>query len=163
MSLLLSLLIACAPKESAPAPLDARLGAGEWEWEGLEDGDEIPVIQGPQGGFHILGSVRVSGVEPGDPDDLGESDNPTTTFFVWVNGENLAPVARYVQGLDPVIDTSVTDFSHEMIGRFAILDIDADDELDGVELTFEVVVEDVHGDLVSDSLSLVAYPHPYNL
>ena len=24
-------------------------------------GDEIPVIQGPQGGFHLLGSVRVSG------------------------------------------------------------------------------------------------------
>ena len=105
----------------------------------------------------------MSGIEPGDPDDLGEVDNPTTTFFAWVNGENLAPVARYVQGLDPVSDTSVTDFSHEMIGRFAILDIEADDELDGVELTFEVVVEDVNGGLVSDSLSLVAYPHPYNL
>ena len=62
MPLLLSLLLACTSEVSEPAPLDARLGAGEWEWEALEDGGDIAVIQGPQGGFHILGSVRVSGV-----------------------------------------------------------------------------------------------------
>ncbi len=164
MPLLLSLLLACTAEDDEPiAPLRARLGAGEWEWETLESGDEVAVIQGPQGGFHLLGSVQVSGIEAGDPDNLAEPDNPTTTFFVWVDGQNIAPVSRYVQGLDPVSDADADDHSHEMIGRFAILDITSDDELDGVELIFEVVVEDVNGALVSDSLSLVAYPHPYNL
>ena len=50
-----------------------------------------------------------------------------------------------------------------MLGRFAILVIESDDELDGIELLFEVVVEDVNGTVVGDYLNLVAYPHPYNL
>ena len=164
MPLLLSLLLACSPEgeEISVSPV-ALLGSGEWEWEDLTEGDEVPVIQGPQGGFHILGSVRVAGIKSGDPDNLGEPDNPTTTFYVWVEDQNLAPVSRYVQGLDPVSGEDVGDYSHEMVGRFAILDITDDDELDGIELTFEVVVEDVDGTLISDSLSLVAYPHPYNL
>ena len=47
--------------------------------------------------------------------------------------ENLTPGAVYVQGLDPVGDPE-TGFQHEMVGRFAILGIADDDELDGVEL-----------------------------
>lgn len=160
MPLLLTLWLACSP-EPDPAPLEGILGAGEWEWEELEDGGEIAVILGPQGGYHLLGSVRVSGIEAGDADDLSNPNNPTTSFYVWVDGENRTPGARYVQGLDPIADPDDV-FSHEMVGRFAILDIDSDAELDGVELTFEVVVEDVEGQMVSDALTLWAYPHPYN-
>ena len=112
-------------------------------------------------GYHLLGSVRVSGIEAGDADDLSNPNNPTTSFYVWVDGENRTPGARYVQGLDPIAEPDDV-FSHEMVGRFAILDIDSDAELDGVELTFEVVVEDVEGQLVGDALTLWAYPHPYN-
>jgi hypothetical protein len=161
--LLLSLLLlACSPEADPDVPLEGLLGTGDWEWEALESGDEIPVIQGPQGGFHLLGSVRVSGMEAGDADNISSPDNPTTSFYVWVDGVNLTPGARYIQGLDTVVE-EVDPYTHEMVGRFAILDIDADDELDGVELLFEVVVEDVDGNLVSDALELVAYPHPYNL
>ena len=161
MSLLLILIMACE-EAASPIPIDAQIGTGEWEWSELEEGGDIPVIQGPQGGFHLLGSVRVSGIETGDADTLSATNNPTTSFFVWVDGTNLTPGASYTQGLDSSsnLDDSYT---HEMLGRFAILDIESDDELDGIELLFEVVVEDVNGTVVGDYLNLVAYPHPYNL
>ncbi len=161
MPLLLSLILACGNEDGSSTPLVAQLGTGEWEWEALENGDDVPVILGPQGGHHLLGSVRVSGLEAGDSDNISDEKNPTTSFYVWVNDVNLTPGARYTQGLDPVAET-IDPYTHEMVGRFAILDIEDDDELDGVELTFEVVVEDVEGNLVSDLLELIAYPHPYN-
>jgi len=163
MSLLLTLLLGCGLSEDtgeAVAP-QAELGTGEWEWADLLDGDEIPVIQGPQGGFHLLGSVRVRGLEPGNPDSLGDADNPTTTFEVWVGGEQVAPTAVYVQGLEPVLDTGSA-WSHEMVGRFAILDIESDDALDGVDVEFEVQVVDVQGVEVRDVRRLVGVPHPLN-
>ena len=133
MSLLLTLL-ACLgtspdPGEDSastePSAPQALLGTGEWEWEALSDGDEIYVIQGPQGGWHLLGSVRTVGLVPGDPTSLGDPENPTTTFQVWVDGAPLVPNAMYVQGLDSILG-GVPPYTHEMIGRFAILDITGD-------------------------------------
>lgn len=138
-----------------------EIGTGEWEWATLEEGSEIPVIMGPQGGYHLLGSVRVAGLVAGDPDDLSEPDNPTTTFSVFHGEENLTPGAVYVQGLDP-IGNPETGFQHEMVGRFAILGIGDDDELDGVALRFQVRVEDVSGAVLEDERTLWAYPHPNN-
>jgi hypothetical protein len=169
MSLLLTAWLGCAagdpstePTGEGLGPLMVELGSGEWEWESLDDGGEIPVIQGPQGGFHLLGSVRVSGIEAGSADDLGDPLNPTTTFSVWVDGENIAPSSQFIQGLD---QSSANDrpFRHEMIGRFVIMNITGGDELDGVELELSVAVKDVHGTETATSLLLTAYPHPLNL
>ena len=163
MSLLL-ILLGCAASsgdtaiEWEPA---AEIGTGEWEWAELEEGADISVIMGPQGGYHLLGSVRVAGLVAGDPDNLGDPDNPTTTFSVFHGEENLTPGAVYVQGLDPVGDPE-TGFQHEMVGRFAILGIADDDELDGVELRFHVRVEDVMGAAVEDERTLIAFSHPNN-
>ena len=161
---LLLILAACAsaPSDSGDTwPLQVEIGSGEWEWTALAEGDDIAVIMGPQGGFHVLGSVRVSGLEPGDPDVLGEPTNPTTTFSVWVEGENLTPGSVYVQGLDPVTE-SETGYAHEMIGRFAILGIEDDDVLEGASLRFHVRVEDVSGVWAEDERTLWAYSHPNN-
>ncbi|MEC7241888.1 MAG: hypothetical protein VXW32_11715 [Myxococcota bacterium] len=163
MSLLLTLL-GCAS-----GPVDAgvewaqaiEIGTGEWEWSTLEDGADIPVIMGPQGGYHLLGSVRVAGILAGDPDDLGHPDNPTTSFSVFHEERNLTPGAVYVQGLDPV-ENPETGFQHEMVGRFAILGIEDDDELEGAALRFHVRVEDVEGNVLEDERTLWAYPHPNN-
>ena len=166
MPLLLTLLacLGTAPDSGGdtgpPAP-QAKLGTGEWEWEEVSDGEDIYVIQGPQGGWHLLGSVRTVGVVPGDSTSLGHPANPTTTFQVWVNGAPLVPNATYVQGLDPVLGDAAP-YTHEMIGRFAILDITGDDVLDGVEVEFEVTVVDVEGVAVKDRLTLTAVPHPLN-
>jgi hypothetical protein len=160
--LLVFFLVGCAVTEDAaevePAVL---LGTGEWFWEPLGAGDPIAVIQGPQGGHHLLGSVRLVGLEAGDPENLGAPNNPTTTFSVLLDGVNLTPNATYLQGIDPVTETS-SGWDHEMIGRFAILDIADDSELDGLTLRFEVEVEDINGRSASDGLEIVAYPDPRN-
>ena len=160
--------LACSsPTDSKPveaeddAPLLIELGTGEWEWEPISDGGELPVIQGPQGGFHFLASVRVSGIVAGSADDLSDPRNPTTTFWVLSDDENLAPSSRFIQGLDEAPE-SAQPFRHEMVGRFVIMDIASDDELDGVEVELGVQVEDVEGEVLSESMMLTAYPHPFN-
>ena len=160
MLLTLAALLGCTDPVEELTP-QAIIGTGEWAWEDLEDGASMPVIQGPQGGYHLLGSVRIVGLEAGDPDDLRDPDNPTTTFEVLLNDQNLTPTSSYVQGLDPVLDEE-TPWSHEMIGRFAILDITDDDELDGLSLTLGVRVVDVTGKEARDNLTIIAYPDPRN-
>ncbi len=83
VSLLLAVvLLGCTDPEEPKA----ILGTGSWMWEDLPKDNAIPVIQGPQGGFHLLGSVRTKGVEAGDHSNLDEPKNPTTTFEVIVDG-----------------------------------------------------------------------------
>ena len=149
--------IACGDTDSGP-PI-ATLGTGDTAFEPLSDGDTIFVIQGPQGGFHVLGSVRVSGIDPGDPDDLQDPSNPTTTFRVFMGADRVdLDASSYTQGLDPVADSS----QHEMIGRLVILDIQSDDELDGASLRVQVEVTPAAGLGAIDERMLIAAPHPAN-
>jgi hypothetical protein len=158
--LLLALfLFGCQPE--APVNPAAVLGTGEWDWEALQIEDAVPVIQGPQGGFHLLLSVRVAGLESGNPSDVDDRKNPTTTFQVEYMGTNLSPNAQYIQGLELAPDSALP-FSHEMVGRFAILSIESDEELDGAKVDVSVSVEDIHGITVTDSRSITTYPHPLN-
>ena len=163
MPLLLSGLLACSATSPAPEDVElaASIGTGDWEWQELEDGDGIPVIMGPQGGYHMLGSVRVSGIAAGDSSDLSDPTNPTPTFSVWHAGENLTERAGFVAGLEPIVDDSL-EYRHEMLGRFAILSIGHDSELDGEEVRFHVRVEDGEGRVVEDERVLRTYPDPYN-
>ena len=158
--LLLVLATACGgdEEEDPVLPPSAELGTGENDFEAMDNGDEVIVIQGPQGGFHLLGSVRVTGVERGDPKDLSDPKNPTTVFQVFRGTERIdAMGATFTQGLDRV-EPGV----YEMVGRFLILDILADDEVDGDTLRVTVEVRDVNGVQVSDERSIVAIPHPQN-
>ncbi len=182
MSLLLILSLACSSSSSTDrevvgdanatdvdtgldgpdeAPEIIELGTGEWEWASLGEAGELPVIQGPQGGFHFLGSVRVSGIEAGSPDDLSDLRNPTTTFWVIKDGTHLAPSSRFVQGLDPAPEDAHP-YQYEMVGRFVIMDIESDDELDGVEVEMGVRIEDVDGVVLESSATILSYPHPLN-
>ncbi len=159
--------LGCAAPEEAPQDEGLgepriELGTGEWEWETLDGVTEMPIIQGPQGGFHFLGSVRVSGIEPGDPKDLANADNPTTAFSVLLEGEDITMSATYIQGLDQTPDADQM-FRHQMVGRFVIVDILTDEELVGSDIELAVTVTDVLGTELSASKQVSVYPHPYNL
>ena len=70
--MLLALLGACSssdpqdtasdgiPVECEAADPTALIGTGEYAWEPLSAGEEITMVHGPQGGWHILGSVRIA-------------------------------------------------------------------------------------------------------
>lgn len=157
MLILLACVAAPGDSDSVEGDPAVMLGAGEWEWEDI--GDTVNVIRGPQGGYHLLGSVRARGLVAGDPDNLGEPTNPTTHFEVIYEGEDLIISSDYVQGLDP---SPSSEWRHEMTGRFAILGIDSDKELDGEEVLFSVTVTDVEGVSLSDERTVTCVPDPRN-
>ena len=154
-------LLAALPGGCAgPGEPAAQLGSGELEWEAVDD-DELEIIQGPQGGFHLLGSVRVAGIEAGDAEDLENPNNPTTRFDVEHDGASILLTGEFTQGLERTPLGTET-WTHEVIGRFAILDIEDDDELHGERVNFSVEVTDVHGVTVSDALDVGLVRHPLN-
>ncbi len=75
MRLLVLLTIALAPGCSRngppspyPGPPVAILGTGLLEFLSLTDGQEVPIIHGIQGGYHVWGAVRARYMDPNDID-----------------------------------------------------------------------------------------------
>ena len=150
-----------------PGEGGADLGTGADFFEPLEDGDDLLVVYGPQGGYHVDGSVRVRGVNPGNFRDLADPDNPLTSFVVeTTDGEIVSGTGKtddsgvisYRQGLDP----TCLDGVYVMAGRRIFLDIDTDAELDGVPLVFTVTVEGVDGVTITESHAVTGVPSPFN-
>ncbi len=148
-----------SPKQVADAePPSLELGTGTGAFEVLEDGDDIFIVQGPQGGYHFFGALRARNVNPGDSEDLSDSSNPTTTFEAFVGDARIDGMfSTYRQGLE------VSNGYAEMIGRQVILDILDDEDLDGATVRFGVRFEDVDGVMLSDERTLTAVKHPDNL
>ncbi|HMV68019.1 MAG TPA: hypothetical protein PKA64_14325 [Myxococcota bacterium] len=138
-----------------------EIGTGDLDFVPLTPGQEIEVIRGPQGGYHVLASVRTRGVEPGDPENLASPDNPEVRFRVTVEGEDITLTGAYRQGLD----TFEADggWTHQMVGRLCILDIPDDDVLAGRSIHFDVRLLDATGLELTDGRELIAVPHPLNL
>jgi len=154
--LLAALGNACVAAEPA-----LELGTGEIAFEPLEDGDSIYVIHGPQGGYHLLASLRLAGVEAGNRDDLSDPSNPTVELEVHFGDRQLVVNGLFTQGLAVSIPAGGS-FSHEVLGRLAILDIADDSELDGEEIRFLARVSPVGGPELSDERRLIVTPHPLN-
>ena len=75
-------LLASAPLTSlggcAEAPTEEaaiEVGTGSWRFELIEDGQEVALVRGAQGGWHLWISVRVRGIE-GDAPPLRLSLQP---------------------------------------------------------------------------------------
>ena len=68
---LLLLAVACAacgtvkgggPPDSGGAGPRIEVGTGTASFVALNDGDEVAIVKGPQGGYHIWGAIRSDGV-----------------------------------------------------------------------------------------------------
>jgi len=148
--------LGCAQPEPA-----FELGTGELEFEALADGDEILVIHGPQGGYHLLGSLRAVGIEAGTHDDLGDPQNPTMELEVEYDGRQLVVNGTFTQGMVPSSPPDPA-WTHQTLGRLAILDIADDSELDGEEVLFSAKITPTSGPVFTDSHTLTVVPHPLN-
>ncbi len=68
----------CWPAADAPLKGSIELGTGEGGFEPMPD--EVRLVYGPQGGFHIVGHARITGLTPGNLVDPADPSNPTTRF-----------------------------------------------------------------------------------
>lgn len=151
--------MACSGASEGPdaGPPSIELGTGTRAFEPLVDGEDIFVVQGPQGGYHLVGSMRASNVDGGNPADLSDPNNPNTRFEVYLDDERVdAGASDYTQGLQE------GQGGLEMIGRNVILDIADDSELEGLTLRFVVTLNDVNGIMLADDRTLIARAHPNN-
>lgn len=164
MPLHLIWLLACEAEPPVVLDPDLQLGTGVDGYVPLADGDDIIIVYGPQGGYHLDGSLRVQGIDPGDADDLSDPRNPLTVFQVLdeggspVSGLQGAETIEFRQGIDESDEPGV----YEMVGRKILLDIQDDAELEGQTLTVSVRVEDVDGVVLADQHSVTAVASPYN-
>jgi len=149
----LALALAGCGGSEPDVPPEATLGTGIDAFVPLTDGDIVDIVQGPQGGFHVFGSVRIRGLDPGNPDDLGDPSNPTSDFLVFQGDTRVdLDASHYTQGLDPTAEAG----TFEMVGRLLILDIQSPAELDGASLRIEVTVTDVDQRSASDQRTVTA-------
>jgi hypothetical protein len=109
-----------------------------------------------------LTSLRVHDIAPGDRGDLSEPTNPTLTLDVTdEDGDSWIAIGPITQGLDPS-PLDERPFTHQMTGRFAILDILDDDELAGQSVDLSVHITADNDIELSDSVHIDLVPHPNN-
>lgn len=85
-----ALVAGCAREEPPPREIAIELGTGEWRFEPLVDGQEVRMIHGAQGGWHVWTSVRAADLDPDRvrlelymrPADEPESDWDTSKINV---------------------------------------------------------------------------------
>ncbi len=161
--LLLSLVACPSTDDSNPEGPAVDIGTGELEFEPLADGDELAIILGPQGGYHLEGSLRTMGILTGDPRNLLDETNPTMAFGIDHNGGSILLTGEFTQGIEAAPEDAAP-WTHQMLGRQARLDLEfgEDDTLDGETVTFSITITDSEGTVVEDSVDVVLFPHPLN-
>jgi hypothetical protein len=56
----------CPGGDDGGGPPWIEVGTGEWRFEPLEDGQDVPLVFGSQGGYHVWVSYRTGGLDPVD-------------------------------------------------------------------------------------------------
>jgi hypothetical protein len=81
-----------------------ELGTGIDTFIPLNDGDSLRYERGPQGGYHVYGSLRATGVDVGDPNYPFELTNPHIWFNVEQDGVEIALLVDQPRALLPLDD-----------------------------------------------------------
>jgi hypothetical protein len=133
-----------------------ELGTGTVNFEPLEDGDELVVVAGPQGGYHFVVHARATGLAAGDPTMPGIPANPRTRFSAILDGEEVdMEQSPYRLGYE-----QEGDFQVLPSGRILRLLDEIVPAIHGREVVLTVTVEDSEGDTASDERLILAVPDP---
>ena len=136
-----------------PESLDCKLGTNDQTFVLVEEGDRVPYHAGPQGGWHVFGSLMTRGVVPGVIDDLTSPDTPLIKYKVTRDGELYGGV-DYQQ---PRWLTDAGDGWHQHIGEQLVLAILDTYEADGAEVVMSFELTDANGSILSAELPVALY------
>lgn len=158
-------LAACSdPLEDPPERCDelattaptAALGTGSVIYAPVNSGDELEIVQGAQGGYHVWGSVRVTGVHPGVWGDLGSPLNPEVQFAL-----DLDEGGRVSQSITVRRPFKVrSDGDVELVGEAVGLLIGSIDDAAWRDARFSISITDTCGTTVSDAVDVALVPAP---
>jgi hypothetical protein len=157
---------AAEPTGCFAEPPSIDVGTGADAFEPLEPGAPVVMVHGPQGGWHLLGSVRTHNME----------DIVRIQFVVTVesSGEEVANNSLYVQTLpdpdDPCVGVYPGMYAYLVVDHLAEGEADTPPELLAYEtLVFTAVVSDDSGAepdparTVTASVQITATPDPVDL
>jgi len=143
------------PPTDEPCDVLLQVGSGDLYFIPLSSLDEVEMVHGPQGGWHIWWSVLLSGTEP-----TAQLHGTITD----IDSNVVVSDITYNVKLDPVDDCI-----GESIGQFGYLDVSglASGSLDtppellvGHTLLLRVEAADFAGTTASDDVLVVAVPDP---
>ncbi len=137
----------------AETPATIELGTGSAVFKSLDDGDDLEIELGPQGGMHVWGSVRLTGVHPGDPDDPLSLDNPLLQFSV-TEADGTTRAFADARGALRVRD----DGTVERIGEVVQFNTGRIDDVAWHEVTWAVTFADACGTALSDERTVRLTP-----
>jgi hypothetical protein len=113
------------------------IGAGEDQWVDLAPLDEVELVHGPQGGWHVLWSARVGGTEPtvqlrGVITDVASgivvSDVTYGVGLVPIDGCSGASIGRYgYLDVTPLVEGDLDTPPELLAGHTLLLHVDATD------------------------------------
>jgi hypothetical protein len=145
-------------KEAATFEPSAEIGTGADQFELFEEGALLTPVFGPQGGFHIWGAVRVTGLNPGD------GKMTFKKFRQVAKGRDVVSLQFTLDFEDEVIGPRSVDFLDFMLGDVAqsetsgqtvfvdLWDVqEAYPDREQIDSVLSVTVEDACGTSVSDS------------
>jgi len=125
----------------------ANIGTGSTIFADLSDGDDVEVHQGAQGGFHVWGTVRVTGLYPGDRDHRSDPSNPDVVFTVTLmDGTVVGDTGSLLRALKVRRDGQV-----ELVGEIVPMMISSVDDVAFQQATLTVSVTDFCDTTVMDS------------
>ena len=149
-------LCACQPRApgafcDAPPPPLLEIGTGETVFESLDTPAEVQAHERLQGGIHIWGSLRATGIWPGVPGDLSDPNNPVVDFLI------IDPSGAPVGGYDGLARAFVEgrDGPHELVGDVLVVDMDMEPE--GSPATLDVRVTDACGLVLTAQSDVVIF------
>ncbi|MEQ1569597.1 MAG: hypothetical protein ABMA64_28430 [Myxococcota bacterium] len=131
-----------------------EVGTGNDAFVSLAEGADLPFYHGPQGGYHVYGSLTSAGFDPGDPLYPFDPANPRITFLLGSGDVVLASFEDQPRALVPAGDGA------ELFGQVVVIGVDDPPSLDGTEATLAVTVVDRCGREATDTRGVVLRLQP---
>ena len=149
---LLLLAAGCEPERCRSEGGTVELGTGEAGFEPLADGDTLGWVAGPQGGFHVYGSVRTQGLS------IATAFTAPEDTWADLRMELLDPGGRAVAGFPftPRVFRPSDGYDGELFG--VLVPFFATIPPTGAGYRLEVEVADADGVCGSDSRTVAVAP-----
>ena len=136
-----------------------EIGTGALNFQALVEHDPVTMVHGPQGGWHMLGSVRTHGMD----------SIVTVNYWITADGHGDAVVSDNRYRVAQVMDEDCSGYFPGMYGYLSVGDIaegeaDTPPELLADEaVTLHMAVEDIGGCVAEAHLQVAARPDPVDL